>query len=102
MKLKNLLLTGAIAAICSGCATSYPVGVVYTDLKLPVNVTSEAKGSKVGVAECKSVFGLFTTGDASIETAMKDGGITKVSHIDWEVENILGVIGEYKLTVYGE
>jgi hypothetical protein len=33
---------------------------------------------------------------------MKNGGITKVNHADWEAKNIFGIIGNYKLTVYGE
>jgi len=33
---------------------------------------------------------------------MKNGNITKISHVDWEAKNILGIIGNYKVTVYGE
>jgi hypothetical protein len=33
---------------------------------------------------------------------MKNGGITKIHYIDWDVKNILGIIGTYKVTVYGE
>ncbi len=100
---------GAIVAVLfmiifvMGCATPIPIGVAVTDLKLPVVVTSNiAKSSKVGTAECKSYFGLVATGDVSIETAMKNGGITKVHYVDWEVNNILGIIGTYKIIVYGE
>jgi hypothetical protein len=77
---------------------------LYTNLKLPVNVTDNVhKASpKVGTAECQSILALVATGDCSIETAMRNGGITKVYHCDWEVENILGIIGKYKITVYGE
>ncbi|MBL7016116.1 MAG: TRL-like protein family, partial [Kiritimatiellales bacterium] len=32
----------------------------------------------------------------------ENGGITKISHVDWKVKNILGFIGEYTTTVYGE
>lgn len=87
----------------TGCATSYPIGQLYTELKLPVAVTQNGSNSpKIGVAECESFLGLIATGDASIETAKQNGGITKVHHVDWEVENILGIIGKYKVTVYGE
>ena len=87
----------------TGCATSMPVGLFYTNLKLPLDVTSNSgKSTKVGTAECKSLLALVATGDVSIETAKKSAGITKINHIDWEVENILGIIGTYKVIVYGE
>jgi hypothetical protein len=33
---------------------------------------------------------------------MERANITKIHHVDWEVENILGLIGNYKVIVYGE
>lgn len=93
----------AVAAVLMGCATSYPVGGIYTKLSLPVNVGDQnAKAMKIGTAECTSILSMVATGDVSIQTAMKNGGITKVHHVDWDVENILGIIGKYKVTVYGE
>ncbi len=95
-----LLLVGFIL---TSCATSVPVGGLYTELKMPVTVTGEtAKNSKVGTAECLSVLGLIAIGDASIQTAMKNGNISKVTHVDWEAKNILGIIGNYKTIVYGQ
>ena len=51
---------------------------------------------------CTSILSMVATGDASIEAAMKNGGITKVHHVDWQAKNILGIYGEFKTTVYGE
>ena len=102
---KAILMIAACALIAAatGCATAYPVGQFYTELKLPVAVTANAgRAMKTGTAECKSILSLVAIGDASIEAAKKNGGITKVHHVDWEVENILGIIGKYKVTVYGE
>jgi hypothetical protein len=97
------VLAFVVTAFMAGCATSYPVGCAYTQLKLPVAVTDNSgKSTKVGTAECKSLLYLIATGDASIDTAKKSAGITKVHHVDWEVENILGLIGTYKVIVYGE
>jgi hypothetical protein len=98
-------VTGLILVVSlTGCATSFPIGGLYTELKLPVTVTSNPAPAKmkIGVSMCTSILGLVATGDASIDAAMKNGGITKIHHIDWDVRNILGVIGEYKTTVYGE
>jgi hypothetical protein len=33
---------------------------------------------------------------------MKNGGTTKVHHVDSQVKNILGVYAEYTMVVYGE
>lgn len=94
----GILATGLI-----GCATVYPVGSVYSSLKLPVAATgASGTASKVGRAECTSLLSLVATGDASIEAAKRNGGITTVHHVDWEVENILGLFGKYTVTVYGE
>jgi len=105
--MKKLLTAIAITAAVAltGCATSTPVGSLYTQVKLPVAVTQAQAGStklKVGKAECKSILGLVATGDASIDTAAKNAGITVIHHVDWEAENILGIIGTYRCVVYGE
>ncbi len=86
-----------------GCATPFPVGTFYTEIKLPVQAVSEdASYSKVGVATSNTVLGIIATGDSSIRAAIQNGGIKKVKFIDWDAKNILGIIGEYKTTVYGD
>ncbi len=104
--MKKLLTSFALLAVVffSGCATSFPRGDFYVGLKFPVAVTNNKlpENVKIGTAECKSVLGLVATGDASIQTACKNGGITVIHHVDWEVENILGIIGTYRCVVYGE
>ena len=101
--MKKTILVGLLigAGTLSGCASSMPIGTLYTELKLPISATG-AKGSKEGTAECQSILSLVATGDCSIETAKKNGGITKISNVDWETKNILGIIGNYKIHVYGE
>lgn len=101
MKIKQGIFALMLVAV-SGCATTFPVGGIYTDVSLPVAATGEAgRGAKVGTATCKSILTLFATGDCSLEAAKRDGGITTVDHVDWHAENILGIIGNYKVTVYG-
>jgi len=77
-------------------------GVIYTDLKAPLAVTDNTGSSKVGSAEAMSILGAVATGDASIETAAKSAGITKIHHVDEHVNSILGIIAKYKVVVYGE
>jgi hypothetical protein len=96
----------SLVVVCffiSSCATQIPIGFLFTDLKLPVTATGEGgKNLKVGTAECTSILGLVATGDASIEAAKNNGGITKISHVDWEARNILGIVGTYQVIVYGQ
>lgn len=102
---KKVVLAVAIVAIMSflaGCARIYPVGALYTEVQLPCQATSGSQSLKTGTSECVSILGLVATGDASIEAAMKDGGIQVIHHIDWNAKNILGIYGVYTTTVYGE
>lgn len=94
----------ALAGFLTGCATPQPVGILYTEVTLPVTATGNTAQpkEKIGISTCQSILSLVATGDASIQAAMKNGGITKIHHIDWEAKNILGIIGDYKTTVYGE
>lgn len=103
MKKLKIAIALIAAGMLAGCATSVPLGGLYTELKLPVTDTGNGgNGSKTGTAECMSVLGLVATGDCSIQAAKKNGGITKVNHVDWDARNILGIIGNYKTVVHGE
>ncbi len=100
MRLKTIFAS-LMVVLLSGCASSFPVGGLYTDLKLPMDAESAAGSTKVGEAECSSILSLVATGDCSIDTAMKNGGLSEVHHVDWYANNILGIIGNYKIIVYG-
>jgi len=104
LKFVCLICLVAVIPVFMGCATPRPIGLLYTELKLPIDAEGDMSkaSTKIGVAECQSVLGLVANGDASIERAMKNGGITKIHYVDWEVKNILGVIGNYKVIVHGE
>ena len=92
-----------LVVMLMGCATVIPMGGLYTGVKLPFGATgNNGVSSRTGVAECRSLLGLVAVGDCSIEAAKKNGGITKVNHIDMDVMNILGIYGSYKVIVSGE
>jgi hypothetical protein len=104
MKRAFVMLSLALffSASLAGCTVVSPMnGGIYTDLTGPVAVGSATGSSKKGEAKATSIVGV-ALGDASIETAMKNGGITKVHHVDTKVKNILGVYAEYTTIVYGE
>jgi len=72
------------------------------DTKSAVEVGDTTVGySKVGEAMAEGII-LIATGDASIKAAMKDGGITRIHHVDSEELNILGIYCKQIVRVYGE
>ncbi len=102
---RNVLMLSAVVCLltASGCATAIPAGALYTDVSFPGGVgNGDVAYSKVGQAACNSFFGLIALGDASIETAAANGGITKIKFVDYKSSNILGIIGTYTTYVYGD
>lgn len=107
MKKSKLIASALLIALTvffAGCATPFPVGAAFTDVELPIMATSNSASSstKKGVATCESYLCLFAVGEASIQKAAENGDIKKITHIDWDAKNILGVYGVYTVTVYGE
>jgi hypothetical protein len=97
-----LIVISLFALVVTGCASYYPLGGVYTGCKAGIAVGDSTSYSKVGTAESVSVLGLVAVGDASIQTAAKNGNITKIKYVDYEVSNVLGIYGTYKTIVYGD
>lgn len=82
----------AIAALASSCS-----------LTMPVNATSNTIGSKVGTAKATGYLGfLFFNADASIKSAAKNGGISKISTVDIKTTSLLNLIVTYETIVTGE
>lgn len=105
MRLLTLALL-VLAAPLSGCipvvaTTSGPLGPVYTSTSGPLLATSNARSSKVGRAESTGILGV-AFGDASIAAAQRNGGISTIHHVDYEVTWVLGVYAKYTTVVYGE
>ena len=92
----SALLTGC-TAVAHGPVTS----LVTINMKGPVSAGPAAGSSKVGTSEAWGIL-VYATGDASISTAMRNGGITRIHHVDHETLNILGIYAKYTTTVYGE
>jgi hypothetical protein len=103
--MKKLFFICAATLLMTSCATiSSPVGsaFLYTQVKTGEGVTSNQIGTKVGTAKASNVLGIVASGDASIQTAANSAGIKKISHVDSEKFNILGLFSTYQIFVYGE
>jgi hypothetical protein len=105
-KMKKFLFSvGVCLALFSSCAVvSTPVGNgwAYTEIKGNAGVTSNALGSKVGTAKASNILGIVAMGDASVQSAAKSAGITRISHVDFEANGLLGIFASYTTVVYGE
>ncbi|HQV79391.1 MAG TPA: TRL-like family protein [Agitococcus sp.] len=102
--MKHLLWPVLVATLLSGCASAVsPVtGSLYTNVKAPLLVTdSTEKPTKVGRATMRSILGIYAVGDASVEAAAKNAGITHIHHVDYHTQNLMGVMSDFTVIVYG-
>jgi hypothetical protein len=102
----KLAAVAALLAMTIGCATASPTqpmpGFIYSDVKAPLEANNGDFGSKKGTAMMKSILGLVAIGDASIRTAAANGNISIVKHVDFHAMSVLGIYGEFTVTVYGD
>lgn len=102
--MKKLFVLLGAAALFVGCTAvkSPMIGLAYTDVKDGLAVTNNAGSSKVGTAEIKGYVGVYAKGDASIQTAAREAGITRIHHVDYHSKSYVGVYSIYTIIVYGE
>ncbi len=100
--MKKILTFTFAAALLAGCAKSPVMGGIYTDVRDGMAVTGNAGSSKVGTAEVKGYLGLVAMGDASIQTAARSAGITRIHHVDYMTKSYVGVYTIYTVIVYGD
>lgn len=101
-KLASLALLATLP-FTAGCLSVYSpaIGVFYTDVSFPTQVTGNGAPTKSASGEATSFFGIFAHGDASIDSIARKGGISTIHHVDRHVTNILG-FGTMEVTVYGD
>jgi TRL (tRNA-associated locus)-like protein len=58
--------------------------------------------AKSGEGCVTSILGIVTTGNASVTETAHKASISRVTHIDYRFENILGLYAKYCAVVYGE
>jgi len=91
-KMTKVVALLAVTSILGACS-----------LTLPVAATSNPVGNKVGMAKATGFLGMFFfDADASIKTAAKNGGITKISTVDIKSSSLLGIIVSFETIVTGE
>jgi uncharacterized cupredoxin-like copper-binding protein len=102
---KLLLSLLASTIFLSGCATGATrngMGILFTDTKDAIAVTSNVAATKRGEACATNILSLVSTGDMSISAAMKAGGIVKASSADYSQFSVLGIFSKTCTIVVGE
>jgi len=105
---RRIMATAAIVCVLflAGCSSvgMSPVGNgwAFTKVQGPIGATDSDAGGKMGTSSCMSILGTVAIGDASIQSAMKDGKITRVHHVDFETFGVLGVYVRFRTIVYGD
>lgn len=101
----------ALFVLTSGCAAfigtrGVPRGGIFTDVKGPgatqsFEMSVQVGELKKGTSSAEGFLGLVAQGDASIQAAAQDGGISDIHHIDFKTRSILGLYVKYTTVVYG-
>ncbi len=94
----------AVALVMTGCVFSRApmMAPIVMDESYSENFwDNSVKATKSGTSEATGII-LFAQGDASVSAAMKNGGITKIHHVDKKVQNIFGIVVKHTTTVWGE
>ncbi len=105
MKKISLAIAAIATLAMTSCAilpTELGTAGLYTNVQVGNTATANSVGHKVGSAQAMNFLGLFAIGDASINSAANKGGIKKISHVDVQKSNFLGIYSTYTTYVYGE
>ena len=93
MKKSRLLVVAivACAAMFASCSSTSPI-----------TATSNPVGNKCGEASATRILGFGGSDNIGINAAAKNGGITKISHVDFTKKSFLGLYTKFTTKVYGE
>ena len=82
------------------------MGLFYTNATYPITATGatvkDLSTLKKGSASANSILFCVEFGDASIDKAAKNAGITKITHIDVHQKSIFIFWAKTTVNVYGE
>ncbi len=84
-------------------AACVAMGLSSCSITMPVAISSNPIGAKTGSAKADVYLGVFCFGgDASIQSAAKNGGITRVATVDMKMTSLLNLLNTYTTIVTGE
>ena len=81
----------ALLAPATGCVYSHAgPGLLYMDVKGPLGPSDGSAGGSSGRACANNILGLVATGDATIDSAKSNGGVTDAKTVEYHSKNIIG------------
>lgn len=96
--MKRFVLLLPVLALLGGCYANFSSPTPNLSVKL-----SADSATRQGSAACTGFLWAFATGDCSVNTAMKNGKVSKVHHVDATTKVVLwGAYSEMVITVHGE
>lgn len=104
--MRTLLMLSVLALFLSSCAAyiftpATTFSYLYSDVRGPINAVGSGEITKTGEACATNILGLIATGDASIDAAMRNGGIKEPVTVDYKVMGVLGIFAQYCTIVKG-
>jgi len=90
-KLVKFAFVAACLVALASCSTT-----------MPVAATANPVGNKCGEAKSTSVLIFGGSSNTGINKAAKNGGITRISHVDYYTKSYLGIVNIKGTRVYGE
>jgi hypothetical protein len=96
----KLSLMAAVVTLTAGCTSAgfYPIGGIYDGKTIPHPMSKNENsgggktGDKVGESCAMGILGLAAFGDASVDAAKKQGGISDVHSVEFKNFSILGFV----------
>lgn len=110
MKVTAGILAVSVACVCLAGCNGYvapvmpPRAGLYSNITAPMDhdMGGEKVGTKTGSASSHQFLGLFAWGDAGIQTAASNGGITKIDHADYRYLNVWVIYAKFTTVVIGD
>lgn len=103
--LTRFAVLSALPIMLAGCLVAPvqpPYGIVINNYKAPLDYGARSVSSSSGSASTMSILGLVALGDGSINKAASNGGLKKVTGVDYEYFNVLGIYQKYTTIAYGD
>jgi hypothetical protein len=99
----SFLLFLFLSLVATGCGfvAEGPFGYLYTETTTSVAVGPAESGEKMGQACVTSFFGMIAIGNASIETAMTNGGIEEIFTVNKNNFSVMGLYSRQCTVVRG-
>ena len=104
-RMSAIVLAASLSFGVAGCLSAPfqpPSGLVAVTIAPLSTDGNWDVGSRKGKASSFSVLGLYASGDCSIATAARNGGLKKIGHVDYEYFNVIGIWQKATVIVYGE